>query len=83
MDLLDFKNYIIDFDGTIFNSIGFWYESPKLYLKQKNIEAKIGLIDRIEVFDTLNTAHILNEEYNLGMTDEETLEDMIKFIVKK
>ena len=82
MDLLSFKNYIIDFDGTIFNSIGFWYESPKLYLKQKNIEAKIGLIDRIEVFDTLNTAHILNEEYNLGMTDEETLEDMIKFIVK-
>ncbi|MCR5112749.1 MAG: HAD family phosphatase [Acholeplasmatales bacterium] len=81
MNVFDFDYYILDYDGTLIDSMPIWYGFATKYLEYMGIKAKPGLDDRIKYLSNYDTAKILNYEYNLNMTDREVLDSINKFVL--
>ena len=67
------KGAIFDADGTILDSMPFWYDIGKQYLESIGIEPEEGLSDRVFALSLNDGAKYINEHYKLNKTKEEVI----------
>lgn len=75
-----YKNFIIDYDGTLLDSLNMWNDIASRYIKSKGIEPEKDL-DRIVKLQTNNeTAEYFNKKYFPNLSFDEVMNDVDKFI---
>ena len=80
MNLLDYDNFIFDFDGTVMDSMPYWVSRPSSYIKYKNKTPNPDLDKQIYYFETLETAEFFKKEYNLDGSINDILADMKRWV---
>ena len=70
------KGVIFDADGVLFDSMPFWKNIGKIYLKTKGIEAEEDLNQKLETFSMEEGADYLVKRYALSITSKEVLKEI-------
>jgi len=76
MSLRDYELYILDYDGSLLDSMPMWRNSASSFVKYLGYEPKEDLDDRIPVFTDRECGITLKNEYNLDY-DVDTIMKMI------
>lgn len=76
MNLRDYKLYILDYDGSLLDSMPMWKNSASSFVKYLGHYPKEDLDDRIPVFTDRECGMVLKEEYHLEW-DIDTIMKMI------
>jgi HAD superfamily hydrolase (TIGR01509 family) len=80
MDLTKYDLYILDYDGTLLDSMPMWRDSAKSYISYLGKTPAPDLDDRIPIFTDRYCAEVIKEEYNLIPTVDEILKDIDHFV---
>lgn len=76
------KTFIFDLDGTIINSMVYWLNLAKNYLKSKNIsDIDPELNEKLKTIHTEGCAQYLVDEYNLNISVEQVICELNEMIV--
>ena len=81
-NLDNYDNFILDYDGTLLNSMVYWYHAPSAFIKWLGKEPKSDLDDRIGKYNLIDNIMLMNEEYGLNKSEEEIIKLLDDFILE-
>ena len=70
------KGAILDFDGTLFDSMFIWDTAGEVYLRSIGIEPKEDLQKVLKPMSLLQSATYIQEKYSIPLTIEEIMDDI-------
>ena len=70
------KGAILDFDGTLFDSMFIWDTAGEVYLRSIGIEPKEDLQKILKPMSLLQSATYIHEKYSIPLTIEEIMDDI-------
>ena len=68
------KGAILDFDGTLFDSMFIWDTAGEVYLRSIGIEPKEDLQKVLKPMSLLQSATYIREKYRLSLTEKEIMD---------
>lgn len=80
MDLRKYDLYILDYDGTLIDSMPMWRSIASKYIKHLGYIPKEDLDDRIPIFTNKSCAETLKIEYDIPMSVQEIMEDISEYV---
>ncbi len=79
----DYKLFIVDYDGTLLNSLTMWDDIASRYVKSKGIEPEKNLDDIVRLQTNDETAEYLSKKYFNNMDPSKLIIDIDSFIEKE
>lgn len=80
---MDRKLLIFDMDGTLLDSMNYWRELGRIYLKLKGKSPEDDLEEKIESMTLQESASYLREKYDLKENEEQIQEEVMSLIEDK
>ena len=79
----DYKLFIIDYDGTLLNSLSMWEDIASRYVKSKGIEPELDLDKIVKLQTNDETALYLSKKYFNNIDSNKLILDIDSFIEKE
>ena len=79
----DYKLFIVDYDGTLLNSLSMWEDIASRYVKSKGIEPELDLDKIVKLQTNDETALYLSKKYFNNINPNDLILDIDSFIEKE
>ena len=79
----DYKLFIVDYDGTLLNSLDMWEDIASRYVKSKGIEPEPNLDSIVKKQTNDETSHYMVQKYFKNMSFEELNDDIEAYIARE
>ena len=79
----DYKLFIVDYDGTLLNSLSMWEDIASRYVKSKGIEPELDLDNIVKLQTNDETALYLSKKYFNNINPNDLILDIDSFIEKE
>ncbi|MCR5112942.1 MAG: HAD hydrolase-like protein [Acholeplasmatales bacterium] len=80
-NLDNYDNFILDYDGTLLNSMVYWYHAPSAFIRWLGKEPKADLDERIGKDNLIDNIMLMNNEYGFNKSEEEIIKLLDDFIL--
>lgn len=76
------KGLIFDFDGTLVDSMQYWYTLGERYIRNKGLVPEKGMCDKVQSMTMKEFYTYVRQEYKIQGTDEEIREELDEVIME-
>lgn len=82
-NIKNYDNFIIDYDGTILDSMCMWNKIASLFLKNKSINCSEDIDEKLSSFTSDETVDYLSLNYMKDKTKEEISKEVNDFVINE